>query len=82
MKLGPYVLGPTDDEHQGIYTGDARELAKAISDESVKLILCDPVYNQVWQYGWVAVLAADVLQAGGSVVAQSGHIHRFQAEQA
>ena len=38
MKLGPYLLGPNDTPENGIYTGDARELAKAIPDESVDLI--------------------------------------------
>ena len=42
-KLGPYLLGPND-ENQGIYTGDARELAKAIPDESIDLIITDPPY--------------------------------------
>jgi len=47
-KLGPYLLGPND-ESQGIYTGDARELAKAIPDESVDLVLVDPPYGINWQ---------------------------------
>ena len=31
MKLGPYELGPNDTPENGIYTGDARELARAIT---------------------------------------------------
>lgn len=42
-KLGPYLLGPND-ENQGIYIGDARELARAIPDESVDMIFTDPPY--------------------------------------
>ena len=37
--LGPYDLNT-------IITGDARELAKAIPDESVDLIFTDPVYDR------------------------------------
>jgi len=42
--LGPYHLGPNDTPENGIYTGDARELAKAVPDESVDLIVADPPY--------------------------------------
>lgn len=42
--LGPYLLGPNDTPENGIYTGDARELARAIPDESVDLILTDPPF--------------------------------------
>lgn len=43
-KLGPYLLGPNDTEENGIYCGDARELARAIPDESVDLVVIDPPY--------------------------------------
>lgn len=59
--LGPYLLGPND-ENQGIYTGDARELAKAIPDESVDLIFTDPVYQNIDDYRWLAETAARVLK--------------------
>ena len=59
--LGPYLLGPND-ENQGIYTGDARELAKAIPDESVDLIFTDPVYQNIEDYRWLAETAARVLK--------------------
>lgn len=62
MKLGPYILGPTDDEHQGVYTGDARELAKAIPDESVDLIFTDPVYDRIDDYRWLAETAVRILK--------------------
>ena len=67
VKLGPYELGPTDDEHQGIYTGDARELAQAIPDESVDLIFTDPVYDRTDDYRWLAETAARVLKPGGAL---------------
>jgi predicted methyltransferase len=59
--LGPYLLGPND-ENQGIYTGDARELARAIPDESVDLIFTDPVYQNLDDYRWLAETAARVLK--------------------
>jgi len=49
--LGPYLLGPND-ENQGIYTGDARELAKAIPDESVDLLIEDPPYGIGYASSW------------------------------
>ena len=74
MKLGPYELGPTDDEHQGIYTGDARMLAEEIPDESVDLIFTDPPYSQeyLYLYKWLARIAARILKPGGSLFALSG----------
>jgi len=60
-RLGPYLLGPND-ENQGIYTGDARELAAAIPDESVDLIFTDPVYDRIDDYRWLAETAARVLK--------------------
>jgi len=55
MKLGPYDLDT-------IYTGDARELAKAIPDESIDLIFTDPVYQNIDDYRWLAETAAKVLK--------------------
>lgn len=42
--LGPYELNR-------IYTGDARELAKAIPNESIGMIVTDPPYNVGKDYG-------------------------------
>jgi hypothetical protein len=64
-RLGPYELGPTEDEHQGIYTGDAKILAPAIPDESVDLIFTDPVYQQINDYRWLAETAMRVLKPKG-----------------
>lgn len=74
------IPGPNDLPEHGIYHGDCRVLGKLIADNSVDLILCDPVYNFIWQYEWLARFAARVLKPGRSVVAQAGHIHRFEAE--
>lgn len=54
-RLGPYKLNR-------IYTGDARELSKAIPDESVDLIFTDPVYDRIDDYRWLAETAARVLK--------------------
>lgn len=54
-KLGDFELNQ-------IYTGDARELAKAIPDESVDLIFTDPVYDRIDDYQWLAETAARLLK--------------------
>ena len=77
-KLGPYLLGPND-ENQGIYTGDARELARAIPDESVDLIFTDPVYDRIEDYRWLAETAARVLKHHKSMIAFCGHLHTMNA---
>ena len=61
-RLGSYLLGPNDTPENGIYTGDARELAKAIPDESVDLIFTDPVYQNIDDYRWLAETGARVLK--------------------
>lgn len=75
MNLGPYTLNT-------IYTGDARELSKAIPDESVDLIFTDPVYDRIDDYRWLAETSERILRCGGSVVAQVGTHFRYDAETA
>jgi hypothetical protein len=77
MKLGPYLLGPNDTPENGIYCGDARELAKAIPDESVDLIFTDPPYSREYLhlFGWLAKFGARVLKPGGFLFAMSGKYH-------
>jgi DNA modification methylase len=74
--LGPYELGPGG-ENQGIYTGDARELAKEIPDGSVDLIFTDPPYPKkyIWCFEWVAQMGAKKLKPGGDCMALSGQYH-------
>ena len=57
-----------------IVTGDARELAKRIPDESVDLIFTDPPYPKEFLplYGWLAETAARVLKPGGLCMAMCG----------
>jgi hypothetical protein len=68
--LGPYPL-------DSIITGDARELAQAIPDESVDLIFTDPPYPKQYLplYGWLAETAARVLKPGGLCLAMAGAIY-------
>ena len=75
MNLGPYLLGPNDTPENGIYTGDARELAKAIPDESVDLIFTDPVYDRIDDYRWLAETGARVLRENGSMLAFCGNVY-------
>lgn len=70
-NIGPYDLNT-------IVTGDARELAQAIPDESVDLIFTDPVYWQVEDYEWLAETGKRVLRAGGNVLAYSGHVQQIE----
>lgn len=60
-KLGPYDLNR-------IYTGDARELALDIPDNSVDLIFTDPVYQNLDDYRWLAETAARVLKDSGHLL--------------
>lgn len=66
-RLGPYELGPGG-ENEGIYTGDARILSKAIPDESVDLIFSDPIYQNIDDYQWLAKVGARVLKARGNLL--------------
>ena len=75
--LGPFYLGPNDTVNNGIYTGNARELAKAIPDESVDLVFTDPPYPRQFLplYGWLAAEAERMLRPGGFVLAMCGGMH-------
>lgn len=42
-KLGPYLLGPND-ENRGVYTGDCLTLLESIDANSVDAIITDPPY--------------------------------------
>ena len=54
-KLGRYDLN-------SIVTGDCRELALDIPDNSVDLIFTDPVYQNIEDYRWLAETAVRVLK--------------------
>lgn len=63
--IGPYPLN-------SIITGDARELSKAMPDESVDLIFTDPVYDRIEDYAWLAKEAARVLKPNSACLVWVG----------
>lgn len=73
-NLGPYVLGPNDMLENGIYTGDARALAKTIPDESVDLIFTDPPYPKKYLQIYYSIFeqAARVLKHNGFLLIYVG----------
>jgi len=79
LKLGPYLLGPNE-ENQGVYLGDARELAKMIPNESVDLIFTDPPYSKkhLSLYGWLARESARILKPSGFCLAMCGGLYLNQ----
>jgi DNA modification methylase len=71
VKRGAYELN-------SIITGDARELSKAIPDNSVDLIFTDPVYDQIEDYEWLAETAARVLKDDRACLVWCGKNTDFQ----
>lgn len=65
-----------------ILTGDFRELSRDLADDSVDLVLTDPVYDRIDDYRYLAETAARVLKPGGSVIAQTGHYYFLDAANA
>ncbi len=62
-----------------ITTGDARERAKQIPDESIDLIFTDPPYIQKYMhlYGWLAEEGARVLKPGGFLLCYVGTYWKY-----
>jgi len=73
VAIGPYLL-------DSIITGDARELAQAIPDESVDLVLTDPPFGIGFDYGngykddpaaypdlvrWIVAESSRIIKPGG-----------------
>jgi len=75
--LGSYVVGPSHTHLNGIFPGDAREMARAIPNDSVDLIYTDPPYDRASLdlYAWVARAGARVLKPGGFLLAMCGGSH-------
>lgn len=65
-----------------IICGDARQLAALIPDQSISLCLCDPVYDRIEDYEWLAKECERILVPGGSLIAQCGNTYRYDAETA
>ena len=51
-----------------ITTGDARVLSERIPDASVDLCFCDPEYDKIEDYAWLAQVAARVLKPDGALL--------------
>ena len=75
IQLGPYALGPNNTPENGIYCGDARELAEAIPDESVDLVFTDPPYSKEYLplYEWLARASKRILTTDGFLIAMAGN---------
>ena len=82
MLVGQYETGPTNDGNSGIFHANSMQACEEIPDNSIAMILCDPVYWEIEQYAWLSTLAARVLVNGGNVVAQTGTEYRYAAEKA
>jgi len=70
-RIGPYLPGPND-ENEGIYTGDAWELAKDIPAHSIDLIYADPPWNEPALIGLALDIASMTLRPGGHLLLQPG----------
>lgn len=66
--VGPYQIN-------NIYTGDYLVLSKFLPDQSIDMILCDPVYWEYDQYKNLTEIAERVLKPGGNLVVQAGNQH-------
>lgn len=75
-EIGPYLLGPND-ENEGVYTGDAQELAKHIPNNSIDMIFTDPPYPKEYLhlYGWLSSTANRILKDGMWLWAYGGMVH-------
>lgn len=54
-----------------VITGDSKMLSLSIPDNSIDLVFCDPVWQNVLDYTWIANTAKRVLVYGGNLLAQS-----------
>jgi len=63
-----------------IVTGDARELAKPIPDESVDLVFTDPPYSlaEISLYGWLAAESQRIMKPKGFCLALCGGLYLNQ----
>lgn len=71
---GDFLVNLGRFELNEIYTGDARELAKDIPDESVDLIFTDPPYLKKYLplYEWLFREGKRILQPDGFILAYTG----------
>ena len=60
-----------------VITGNAIELVKQISDESIDFIITDPIYKNIEDYEWLAKTASRVLKGDSSLIAFCSDIKMF-----
>lgn len=63
-----------------ILTGDARELAAHIPDESVDMIFTDPVYDRVEDYAWLAETAARILKPDRACLVWCSSVKQYDVQ--
>lgn len=63
-----------------IITGDARELAKSIPDQSVDFIFTDPVYENIDDYAWLAETAARVLKPEKACLVWCSSVKQYEVQ--
>lgn len=72
-RLGSYPMNE-------VLTGDSRQLARSIPDQSVDLIFTDPIYQNQDDYLWLAEISKRILKPKGSLLCWSnGKWHRANA---
>lgn len=69
------MFGLADELDQGVFCGDAFELAAMIEPETVDLILTDPVYGRVDDYELLAEIAASILKPDSALLAFASKQH-------
>jgi DNA modification methylase len=69
-----------DEFKNQIVTGDARELAKAIPDESIDLIFTDPIYDRVDDYRWLAETASRVLKPDRACLVWCSNVKQYEVK--
>lgn len=65
-----------------IVTGDARQLAPSIEPGSVSLVFCDPIYQNIEDYAWLAQTALRVLRPRGVCLSWASVPKSGKAQQA
>src|SRR6266496_3856644 len=63
-----------------IITGDARHLAEQIPDCSVDMVFCDPVYDRIEDYAWLAETAARVLKPDRACLVWCSSIKQYEVQ--
>ena len=63
-----------------IITGDARELAKRIPDNSVDMVFTDPIYENIDDYRWLAETAARILKPDRACLVWCSSVKQYDVQ--